>query len=216
MSLEHEREEMVSQQLAARGVREQRVLDAMRRVPREMFLPPELRDRAYDDAALPIDAGQTISQPYIVACMTELLSLRPGDRVLEVGTGSGYQTAILALLAQHIYSIERHEVLLEAAQHRLRSMELSNVTFRWGDGSLGWQEEAPFDAILVAAGAPDVPRALLAQMTIGGRLVLPIGPLREQQLLYVFRATKDRYVRREVLGCRFVKLVGAGGWGGGA
>lgn len=203
---------MIGSQLVARGVRTEAVLDAFRRVPRELFIPPELADRAYEDGALPVDCGQTISQPYIVARMTELLELTPSDRVLEVGTGTGYQTAILANLAAEVFTIEWHLKLMTAAVRRLRQLELANVTFRCGDGSLGWPEQAPFDAIIVTAGGPRVPESLRQQMSLGGRLVMPIGPKDDQVLVRVRRAGESDWRQEQVLACRFVKLMGAEGW----
>ena len=206
-----EREQMVAEQLAARGIGSAAVLAAIRRIPRELFLTPASRDRAYLDGAQPIDCGQTISQPYMVAQMTELLELRPDQRVLEIGTGSGYQTAILAVLAGHVYTIEWHLKLLNQAAGWLRALGLSNVSCRCGDGSLGWPEHAPFDAIMVTAGAPDVPPALRAQLAVGGRLVVPTGPVGDQSLQLVRRAPAG-FTQDEVLKCRFVKLLGAAGW----
>jgi len=205
------REGMVREQLETRGIRDTRVLDAMRRIPRERFVPEHLRERAYDDAALPVECGQTISQPHMVAKMTELLELTGTERVLEVGTGTGYQTAILALLAGHVYTVEWHLPLLTAASRRLDELGLTNVTCRCGDGSQGWPEEAPFDAILVAAGAPDVPDALREQLAVGGRLVIPVGPPAEQVLVRVVRAD-DGFEQQTLFPCRFVKLLGREGW----
>lgn len=205
------RERMVREQLEARGIRDPRVLDAMRRIPRERFVPEHLRERAYDDAALPVECGQTISQPYMVAKMTELLELTGTQRVLEIGTGTGYQTAILALLAGHVYTIEWHLPLLTSASRRLEALGLTNVTYRCGDGSQGWPEEAPFEGILVAAGAPDVPESLRQQLAAGGRLVIPVGPPAEQVLVRVVR-TPDGFERQALFPCRFVKLLGREGW----
>jgi protein-L-isoaspartate(D-aspartate) O-methyltransferase len=202
---------MISDQLLHRGIGCQRVLDAFRRVPRELFVPPHLADRAYEDSALPVDCSQTISQPYMVALMTERLELTPDSRVLEIGTGTGYQTALLALLAGQVYTIEWHLKLMTAASQRLEELGLSNVRFRCGDGSLGWPEEAPFDAIIVTAGAPDVPDPLCRQLVQGGRLVVPIGPTDDQTLVLVQRAGQG-FERREVIKCRFVKLLGKAGW----
>jgi len=206
-----EREEMVRSQLERRGIRDPAVLAAMRRVPRHRFVPPALADQAYRDCALPTDCGQTISQPYMVARMTELLELQPDDRVLEVGTGTGYQTAILALLAGHVYTVEWHLRLMTAAADRLERLGCHNVTFRCGDGSVGWPQHAPFDAIIVTAGAPDVPRSLTDQLAPGGRLVIPIGEMANQILVRV-RQTAAGPKREEHLACRFVKLLGQEGW----
>ncbi len=208
-----QREEMVRAHLAARGIRDPRVLDAFRAVPREAFLPPELREFAYRDSALPIEQGQTISQPYIVGLMAAALELGPRDRVLEIGTGSGYAAAILARLAQQVYTVERHEALAAAAARRLAELGIANVSVRHGDGSLGWTEHAPYDAIAVAAGAPAVPKALLDQLAPGGRLVLPVGEGRELQKLVRLRRQRDGKVASEDLeDVRFVPLIGAQGW----
>lgn len=207
----HERETMVADQLAARGIRDEAVLAALRRIPRERFVPPHQRTYAYADSALPIDCGQTISQPYMVARMTELLALRPEHTVLEIGTGSGYQTAVLAGLVRHVYTIEWHLKLMNQAAQRLEELDLKNVTFRCADGSVGWPERAPFDAILVTAGAPDVPPPLGDQLAVGGRLVAPIGPTGDQTLVRVAR-TPSGLRREELMKCRFVKLLGEAGW----
>lgn len=205
------RAEMVSL-VHARGVRDPGVLAAMRRIPRELFVPPELVPRAFEDSALPIDSDQTISQPYMVGAMTELLELDARDRVLEVGTGSGYQTAILACRCAALFTIEWHRELLHAALERLRGLELTaRIESRCGDGSLGWPEHAPYDAILVTAGAPDVPAALREQLAVGGRLIVPVGD-REDQTLVRVRRTPGGWLREQFFGCRFVKLLGAAGW----
>lgn len=208
-----ERESMVETQLVRRGIRSPEVLDAIRAIPRHLFVSAENRSRAYDDAALPADCRQTISQPYMVARMTELLELHPDDRVLEIGTGTGYQTAVLAHLVPrgHVYTIEWHARLMTDAAQRVRSLGYRNVTFRCGDGSSGWEANAPYDAILVTAGAPQVPESLVRQLAVGGRLVVPIGSM-EEQTLYRIRRTESGLIREEVLPCRFVKLVGAQGW----
>lgn len=207
------REHMVQRHLAARGIREPRVLEAFRAVPREAFLPPELHEFAYEDAPLPIEQGQTISQPYIVALMTAALELRPGDRVLEVGTGSGYAAAILARIAGRVDSIERHEELARLAARRLQQLGFANVSVHHGDGSLGWPEHAPYDAIAVAAAGPRVPRLLLAQLAPGGRLVMPVGEGRElQSLVRITRKPDGSFTREELADVRFVPLVGAQGF----
>ncbi|MDQ6679455.1 MAG: protein-L-isoaspartate(D-aspartate) O-methyltransferase, partial [Pseudomonadota bacterium] len=167
---------MVARQIAGRGITDRRVLEAMRRVPREQFVAPELRRDACADSPLPIGAGQTISQPYIVALMAEAAEIGAGDRVLEVGAGSGYASAVLSLIAAKVYAIERHPSLCDAAQQRLERLGYRNVELRCGDGSVGWPDAAPFDAILVAAGGPKVPAALRQQLAPGGRLVMPVGP----------------------------------------
>lgn len=195
------------------GVRDSRVLAAVERVPRERFVPAELRHVAEADAPLPIGSGQTISQPFVVAYMTAALRLSGEERVLEVGTGSGYQTAILARLARQVYTVEILPELAAAARERLRALGVENVQFREGDGGLGWPEEAPFDRILVTAAAPEVPPALLAQLGAGGRLLLPVGPARGEQRLELHRRAEDGRLEREVLAdVRFVPLRGAAGY----
>ena len=175
---------MVERQIEARGVRHPAVLEAMRTVPREAFLAGELAEFAYEDAPLPIEAGQTISQPYIVALMAAALEPRPGDRLLEIGTGSGYAAAVLSRVAADVYTVERHEELARLAESRMRALGYTNVHVLHGDGTLGWAEHAPYDAIVVAAGGPDAPPALLEQLADGGRLVIPIGATpREQELV---------------------------------
>ena len=205
-------ERMVQQQVVERGIRDERVIEALRTVPRDRFFPGETQDEAYADRAAPIGHGQTISQPYIVALMTHHLDVQPGHTVLELGTGSGYQTAILARLAGEVYSIERVKPLLDEAFERVLSLGVRNVHFRHGDGTLGWPERAPFDRILIAAGAPALPTALLQrQLKDGGVAVLPVGPQDEQMLVEV-RRRGDRLDTTEVCPCRFVKLIGDEGW----
>jgi protein-L-isoaspartate(D-aspartate) O-methyltransferase len=206
-----EREEMVRSQIEQRGVGGPAVLAAMRAVPREWFLPEGIGRKAYTDAALPIECDQTISQPYMVARMTELLELEPTHRVLEIGTGSGYQTAILALLAEHVYTVEWFLKLMSLAAQRLERLGQRNVTFRCGDGSTGWREHAPYNGILVTAGAPTVPKSLTEQLAVGGRLVIPVGGKGSQTLVRVVR-TEHGFEREDYLSCRFVKLVGEEGW----
>ncbi len=204
---------MVETQIAARGVRDPRVLQALREVPRDRFLPEHLAPLAYEDAALPIDEGQTISQPYIVAAMAEALELEPADRVLEIGTGSGYAAAVLARLAAEVYSVERHAALAETAARRLTELGFENVHVKHGDGTEGWPEHAPYDAIAVAAGGPEVPPPLAEQLAIGGRLVMPVGATQHAQTLIRVRRTGEHQYAREALGeCRFVPLIGAAGW----
>lgn len=207
------RREMVLRQIAARGVRDGRVLAALGRVPRHLFVPKDLEDRAYEDRPLPIGHGQTISQPYIVACMTELAAPGPEDRVLEIGTGSGYQTAVLALLAREVHTVERLPELCKTARERLAAMNMANVRTWLRDGSAGLPEHAPYDAVLVAAGAPDLPEALTAQVAEGGRIVAPVGPP-ESQWLVDGRKTGGVLRLRRVFECRFVPLVGILGWPG--
>jgi protein-L-isoaspartate(D-aspartate) O-methyltransferase len=207
------RDRMVEYQIAARGVRAPAVLAAMRGVPREDFVSPSQAEVAYDDRPLPIGEGQTISQPYIVAAMTEAVRPRPGDRVLEIGTGSGYAAAVLAVIVAEVYTIERVAPLAESAHRRLRDLRYANVHVRCGDGSLGWPEHAPYDGIVVTAGGPDVPPSLLRQLAIGGRLVMPVGPSPySQQLVRIVRTGDDRYQRETLEDVAFVPLIGAEGW----
>jgi len=205
------RERMVEQQLVNRGINDLAVLAAVSKVERHRFVAEALQARAYDDKPLPIGERQTISQPYMVGLMTEALELRDGDRVLEVGTGCGYQTAVLAELAATVYTIERLAPLASMARQTLDGSGYTNVVSRVGDGTLGWADEAPFDAIIVTAGTPLVPRPLVAQLALGGRLVFPIG---EEELQTLVRIRKEEAgLREEYFGdCRFVKLVGRYGW----
>jgi protein-L-isoaspartate(D-aspartate) O-methyltransferase len=206
------RQVMVDRHLKRRGIRDPNVLAAMGRVAREAFLPPELVDLAYDDRPLPIGADQTISQPYIVALMTEALRLAPGDTVLEIGTGSGYAAAILGEIAGRVYTIERHAELADRAREVLARLGYANVEVRCGDGTLGWPDHAPYQAIVVAAGGPDLPRALLDQLALGGRLVIPVGPPRLQKLARVTRTASDQWRREDLGDVMFVPLIGAQGW----
>ena len=207
------RETMVSQQIAARGVRDPRVLAAMGRVPRERFVTPQLAALAYDDTPLPIGADQTISQPYIVAFMIESLGLEGGEKVLEIGTGSGYAAAVLAEIAGAVFTIERIEELASRSGGLLAELGYDNVTVVHGDGTLGLPGEAPFDAIVVTAGGPDVPHTLQEQRAVGGRLVIPVGASREwQALVRITRVGADEYRREDLADVRFVPLVGAEGW----
>ena len=213
VAFSEQRRSLVERQVKARGVRDPAVLSALGQVRREAFLPPELAEFAYLDTALPIEMGQTISQPYIVAFMTEALELKPQDRVLEIGTGSGYAAAVLAKIAQEVYTIERHSELAEQAARRLKEEGFLNVHVLHADGTLGWPEHAPFDAIVVAAGGPEVPQPLLEQLSIGGRLVIPIGEGRTMQtLVRVTRTSEAEYHREELCDVRFVPLIGARGW----
>jgi protein-L-isoaspartate(D-aspartate) O-methyltransferase len=207
------RERMLEAQIKRRGVRDRNVLDAMRIVPREAFVEPELEEFAYEDNPLPIGQEQTISQPYIVAAMIEAAEVTPGDRVLEVGTGSGYVAAVLSQIAARVYGIERHAPLLESARERLGKLGYNNVELRVGDGTLGWAEAAPFDAILVAAGAPRVPTRLKEQLAIGGRLIIPVGEEGAQQhLLKITRKGPDKYDEDDLGAVMFVSLIGEHGW----
>ena len=194
------------------GIRDARVLAVMREVPRHLFVTEALQGRAYGDHALPINANQTISQPYIVARMTELLELDAESRVLEIGAGSGYQTAVLARLAAQVYAIERIGELAREAQARIRQLDIYNATVKCFDGTLGWEAHAPYDAILAAAGSPDIPQPLLAQLKVGGRLVIPIGATRESQRLVRVVRTDEGYEHEEHGACAFVPLIGRHGW----
>lgn len=205
------RRNMVHDQLRARSIRDPRVLEAMMSIPRERFLPPALRDLAYADQAVAIGEGQTISQPYIVAYMTEHLAVAAPHRVLEVGTGSGYQAAVLSRLAAHVYSIERIDFLRERAAEVLTELHLTNITLGRGDGSMGWAAHAPYDRIMVTAGAPSVPPELIAQLAEGGRMVIPVGGAGDQRLIAVDRMP-GRIVETPLLECRFVRLIGQAGW----
>ncbi len=207
------RQHMIDYQLVARGLRDQTVLNAINAVPREEFVPVELVEFAYSDSPLPIGASQTISQPYIVALMTAALELKEGDRVLEVGTGSGYAAAVLAEISSQVFTIERHKILADTARRKLEELDYDNVRVLHGDGTLGWPEHAPFDAIVVAAGGPAVPETLKQQLSIGGRLVIPVGSsLQTQTLLRVRRISEDEYQTEDLGGVRFVPLIGAAGW----
>ena len=205
------RVEMVDRQIIARGVRDPRVLEALRDVPRHLFVPADLQARACEDRALPIADAQTISQPYMVAIMTELLAPESHHRVLEIGTGSGYQTAILSRLSGHVISIERHPGLAEAARRTLAALEITNVEVHVGDGTEGFAAQAPFDRILVTAGAPSIPEALKEQLADDGRLVIPVGPAGFQHLTIVDRQGA-RFDQRERDACVFVPLIGRHGW----
>jgi len=209
---QRERERMVETQIARRGIRDQRVLAAMRRVPRHRFVPPDQVDSAYQDRPLPIGLGQTISQPYMVALMTECLQLTGDENVLEVGAGSGYQAAILAELARQVTTIERHAPLAERARQVLAELGYTNVTVVVGDGTLGWPPHAPYDAIIITAGAPRVPQALKDQLADGGRLVIPVGSGGYQSLLRLTRQG-SRFKEEDFGGCVFVPLIGEQGWG---
>lgn len=212
MAFEKARQRMVTAQLGRRGVHDARVLDAMAAVPREAFVSAGTEEFAYEDSPLPIGEGQTISQPYIVAAMAEAAELEPGDRVLEVGAGSGYAAAVLSRLAGQVFAIERHASLTDAARGRCRVLGYHNITLKTGDGSTGWPEQAPFDAILVAAGVPKPPEALRRQLKIGGRLIVPVGGADEQRLLRIHRTGEEGFREDDLGGVRFVPLIGAEGW----
>lgn len=211
MEYEALRKQMVERQIAARGIKDSRVLDAMARVPRHLFIEESQRFRAYDDMALSISDGQTISQPYIVAKMTELLRLEGDEKVLEIGTGSGYQTALLAELAREVFTIERYAGLSEKARAVLSSLGYGNIRFAVGDGTLGWPEEAPFQRVLVTAGTPDVPEPLGEQLSEGGILVAPVGDRLSQFLTRVVKRHGKLNMEHHIP-CVFVPLVGEHGW----
>ena len=206
------RERMVQRQIKRRGVTDTRVLRAMGTVPREKFMPDDVRHRAYDDGAVAIGEGQTISQPYMVALMTEELHVRESDRVLEIGTGSGYQCAILAELTQHVYTVERIDTLTERARRVLEDLGYSNISFRVGDGTQGWPEEAPFDRIIVTAAAPEPLQTLLRQLAVGGEMVVPVGSHHMQMLTRYRRESENNVRTEEICQCVFVKLIGKDGW----
>jgi protein-L-isoaspartate(D-aspartate) O-methyltransferase len=211
MTFEEQREWMVRHQLEAWGIADPRVLDAMRRVPRELFVPDTERNEAYYDGALPIGEGQTISQPFVVAYMTERLQLLGTEKTLEIGTGSGYQTAVLSLLAGEVYTVERIAHLSRQAQKALAHFGASHVHFRVGDGSLGWPEHSPYDAILVTCAAPAVPQPLVDQMADGGRMIVPVGPRGYQDLVLV-RKSGEQVSQDRLSPVAFVPLIGEHGW----
>jgi len=212
-NLDIRREIMIERDLKGRGIYDPQILAAMREVPREEFVPADLIEHAYEDHPLPIDEGQTISQPYMVAYMAESLELSPTDRVLEIGTGSGYSAAVLSRLVAEVYTVEHFNALAESAGERLQRLRFDNVRIFVGDGTLGWPELAPYDAIVVTAGAPRVPEPLLEQLVIGGRLVVPVGPNRfVQTLIRVHRAKAGEYRQENLMAVQFVPLIGAAGW----
>jgi protein-L-isoaspartate(D-aspartate) O-methyltransferase len=202
---------MVEEQIAARGIKNSRLLAAMRKIPRHLFVDPGLLQRAYHDSSLPIGERQTVSQPYMAARMTEALELFGEERVLEIGTGSGYQTALLAELSFNVFSVEKIRPLAMKARAVLDRLEYHNIAIQVGDGSIGWPEHSPFDAILVTAGAPDLPRPLLEQLAVGGRLVIPVGNDESQVLVRVTRHS-SKFEEEQLGDCRFVKLWGKFGW----
>ncbi|MCD6320312.1 MAG: protein-L-isoaspartate(D-aspartate) O-methyltransferase [Candidatus Desulfofervidaceae bacterium] len=206
------RERMVREQIEARGIKNARVLAAMRKIPRHLFVDEALWPQAYNDYPLPIGEGQTISQPYIVALMTSFLELEGTEKVLEIGTGSGYQTAILAELAQRVFTIERSKTLMKRAKTTLDRLGYFNVAYKVGDGTVGWPEMAPFQAIVVTAAAPDVPFPYIEQLDKGGRLVIPVGDRLSQMLYKITKLTNGTLQKESLCGCRFVPLVGAYGW----
>ena len=205
---------MVETQIKDRGISDARVLRAMETIPRHLFVDEGLIEQAYYDSPLPIEEHQTISQPYIVALMTQALELKGRERVLEIGTGSGYQTAILAFLADRVFSVERIASLATGARRILDKLNIYNVAIRVGDGSYGWREEAPFDAIITTAAAPDIPQYLVEQLTVGGRMVVPVGGRDVQTLYKLTRSIEnpEEIIQEDLGGCRFVSLIGESGW----
>ncbi|MCD6562190.1 MAG: protein-L-isoaspartate(D-aspartate) O-methyltransferase [Deltaproteobacteria bacterium] len=206
-----QRKRMVEKQLIPRGIKDPRVLNAMQKVPRDRFVEKALAVEAYNDYPLPIGHNQTISQPYIVALMTEVLDLSGKEKTLEIGTGSGYQTAILAELSNEVYTIERIKPLLMEAKNVLTELDYKNIMFKAFDGTLGWKEYEPFDAIIVTAGAPEIPGPLLEQLAEGGRLIIPVGNRFSQELIRL-KKVKGTYLEKSFGGCRFVDLIGLHGW----
>jgi protein-L-isoaspartate(D-aspartate) O-methyltransferase len=211
LKFRRQREEMIKKQIENRGIRDKYVLAAMAKVPRHLFVSEALRDQAYGDYPLPIGEQQTISQPYIVAEMTAALQLRPEDRVLEIGTGSGYQAAILAEIAYRVYTIERIHSLYIRTRKLFDSLRYHNIVTRYSDGTCGWEAEGPYDAIIVTAGAPRIPSLLVGQLAVGGRMVLPVGDEFSQELVRLYK-DENEVKTTHLGGCRFVKLVGEHGW----
>lgn len=212
MNFEIARKRMVESQIIARGIKNRRVIDAMLKVPRHIFVEEALASQAYNDKPLPIGEKQTISQPYMVALMTELLELTGKEKVLEIGTGSGYQAAILAELADRVYTVERIRPLALKARKALDNLGLLNINIKISDGTVGWKEEAPFDAILVTAGAPEVPPELINQLALNGKMVIPVGEKYEQTLVRICKSVDGSIIRDNLIGCRFVRLIGRNGW----
>jgi len=205
---------MIENQLKARGISDEKILKVMESVPRHLFVEEGLQDQAYSDSPLPIGHRQTISQPYIVALMTEALALKGTEKVLEIGTGCGYQTAVLAELVERVFSIERISSLAFKAQRTLDALHYYNVLIRVGDGTYGWSEEAPFEAIITTAGAPTIPATLTGQLAAGGRLIIPVGGKSAQTLVKVTRLSEKKgdFQTEDICGCRFVSLIGEHGW----
>ena len=196
---------MVEDQIKLRGVKDEKVLDAMMKIKRHLFVPADMKRWAYDDRPLPIGYGQTISQPYIVAYMTEAAGLSPGDRVLEIGTGSGYQAAVLAEIVKKVYTIEIIEELADSARSRLKGLGYKNIEVKWGDGYKGWPEHTPFDAVIVTAAPPEVPQALIDQLKVGGRMVVPVGSFFQE--LYLITRTASGIDKKRLMPVRFVPMV---------
>lgn len=214
MNYDIARKRMVETQVIGRGIRDRRVIDALLKIPRHLFVEEAMAAQAYNDNPLPIGERQTISQPYMVALMTEMLELKGKERVLELGTGSGYQAAVLAVLADRVYTMERIRPLAMRARKVLDSLGLLNVNIKIDDGTCGWEEESPFDAIIVTAGAPEIPEALVKQLAPGGCLVLPVGNQTSQTLVRILKGEDGAISVEQSIGCRFVKLIGKHGWEG--
>lgn len=212
MNFDISRKRMVETQIIARGITDRRVIDTMLKLPRHLFVQEAMASQAYNDTSLPIGEKQTISQPYMVALMSELLELTGVERVLEIGTGSGYQAALLSHLARRVYTIERIPSLASKARKLFDTLGLTNISMKIDDGSVGWATEAPFDAIIVTAGAPDIPQALVGQLSHGGRLLVPVGDHSTQMLTLVKKADDGSISVEESTPCRFVKLIGSDGW----
>jgi protein-L-isoaspartate(D-aspartate) O-methyltransferase len=208
---ERQRDEMVRNQIEARGIKDPKILDAFRKVPRHLFVSEALRDQAYGDYPLPIGDQQTISQPYIVAEMTQALEPGENDRILEIGTGSGYQAAILSQIVYRVYSIERIRSLYLKSRSLFDKLRYHNIVTKYADGTKGWQDESPFDAIIITAGAPEIPEVLVGQLVKGGRMVVPVGNQHTQELIKIYRE-ENKIKQSNLGGCRFVKLVGEHGW----
>ena len=207
----YQREKMVEKQLRRRGIEDERVNQVFLAIKRHVFVEESLWDRSYDESPLPIGKNQTISQPYIVALMTQALELRGDERVLEIGTGSGYQTAILASLAQKVFTVERHVELVQKARAVFESLSIHNIAIRIGDGTIGWKDFAPYHGIIVTAAAPKLPQPLFDQLIDGGKVVIPIGG-EQKQILYVYTKTGDNFEQKELCPCAFVPLIGIEGW----
>lgn len=212
MNIDVSRKRMVETQIIAKGITDRRVIDAMLKLPRHLFVQEAMASQAYNDTSLPIGEKQTISQPYMVAIMTELLELSGNERVLEIGTGSGYQAALLSHLARRVYTIERIPSLASRARKLFDSLGLTNISMKIDDGSVGWASEAPFDAIIVTAGAPEIPRALVGQLSPEGRLLVPVGDQDSQLLTLVRKSADGDFTVEKSTPCRFVKLIGSEGW----
>jgi protein-L-isoaspartate(D-aspartate) O-methyltransferase len=208
-----ERHVMVKEQMEKRGIRNPWLLQAMLDIPRHLFIPPDDRDKAYADGPLPIGSGQTISQPYIVASMIELVEPKSSHRVLEVGVGSGYSATVLSRLVGEVYGVEREGSLLAQAEKRFKELDVPNIHLKEGDGTLGWEEQAPFDAILVAAAAPQIPKTLLRQLKTGGVMVIPVGKRNEQELVRVVKRSEGHFHEKVLYAVKFVPLIGKEGWG---